>query len=70
MSKGWKLIKDDEGKNLTVYPIKDVLDHVEGGVCWCHPTSQDLDNEYKLYVHSSYDDRESIERLMAKAKGE
>lgn len=43
---------------IQIYPINDLIVHIESTDCFCRPTIQFLDNDRQVVIHNSLDGRE------------
>lgn len=59
----WATFEIDE-KWLHIIPIWDKKEHEFKETCHCDPRVEDLENDYILVVHNSYDGREALEEAM------
>jgi len=46
--------------NIHVVPLNDLREHDTSLTCWCHPTPED--DESRVVLHHSMDERESYEQ--------
>jgi hypothetical protein len=46
--------------NIHVVPLNDLREHDTSLTCWCHPTPED--DEPRVVLHHSMDERESYEQ--------
>jgi hypothetical protein len=46
--------------NIHVVPFNDLREHDTSLTCWCHPTPED--DEPRVVLHHSMDERESYEQ--------